>query len=61
MSSYAEGLYAEGRHASAEGGLRRGDTPTAALDVSYVDGILLDAEGWRPSATRCIPVVRSTT
>jgi hypothetical protein len=51
VSSYAKGqyaegcLYAEGRHASAEGDLRRGDTPTAALDISYADGKLLDAEG----------------
>jgi hypothetical protein len=55
---YAEGhLYADGHRASAEGGLRRGDTPTAALVVPYADGKLLDAEGWRPSAYCCIPVV----
>jgi hypothetical protein len=58
LGQYAEGcLYAEGQHASAEGGLHQGDTPTAALGVSYADGIVLYAEGWRPSANHCIPVV----
>ena len=36
---YAEGvLYAEGQRGYAEGGLRRGATPTAALGVAYADG-----------------------
>jgi hypothetical protein len=32
-----------------------------ALGVSYADGILLDAEGWRPSAYCWIPVVLLVT
>jgi hypothetical protein len=37
---YAEGhSYAEGRRVSAEGDLRRGATPTAALGVGYADGL----------------------
>lgn len=37
---YAEGQsYAEGWSVSAEGDLRRGATPTAALGVGYADGL----------------------
>jgi hypothetical protein len=35
----AYNVYAEGRRVSAEGDLRRGATPTAALGVGYADGL----------------------
>jgi hypothetical protein len=69
VSCYAEGQYAEGhsactpraakgQRASAEGRLRQGDTPRAALGVSYADGNAAYVEGRKPSATGWIPVVQ---
>jgi hypothetical protein len=42
---------------SAEGGVRRGYTPRAALGVLDADGNALYAEGIKPSASCLIPVV----
>jgi hypothetical protein len=55
---YAEGeVYAEGHACSAEGGVRRGATPRAAVGVAYAEGNALDADGYMPSAYSFIPVV----
>jgi hypothetical protein len=55
---YAEGQrYVDGHTVSVEGGLRRRATPTAALGVSYAEGISLYADGRKPSAYEQIPVV----
>jgi hypothetical protein len=43
---------------SAEGGVRRGYTPRAALGVLDADGNALYAEGIKPSASCLIPVVK---
>jgi hypothetical protein len=55
---YAKGQsYTDGHSVSAEGGLRRRATPTAALGVSYAERISLYADGWKRSAYEQIPVV----
>jgi hypothetical protein len=56
---YAEGQsYVDGYTISTEGGLRRRAVPTAALGVSYAEGICLYADGCKPSAYDQIPVVK---
>jgi hypothetical protein len=55
---YAEGeAYADGHACSAEGGVRRGATPRAAVGVAYAEGNALYADGNKPSAYSFIPVV----
>jgi hypothetical protein len=59
---YAEGeAYADGHAYSAEGGVRRGATPRAAIGVSYAEGNALYADGNKPSAYSFIPVVFGET